>query len=241
MSTWTSSAGRALAIAGALGGAACGPGDRAAPPAGGDVPPAAVEVTAGDVRVSGPPGFCVDRGATRDDGETAFVLLAGCAAIAGEPGLPDPAVPAVLTASLSGPGSGRLAEAIPGLDAFFRGDEGRRLLSRDGDPGSVEILDSFHQGEVFFLHARDTGAGVLPNLAPDYWRAYLDVGPRIATLSVLSREAAPVPSAQGLALLREFVAAIRDPTATVAPEPSAPVAASGGTLWNIGVIRRIIG
>ena len=226
-----------------------------------------IQVTSDRLTVGGPDGFCVDPEATQDRGVTAFVLLGNCAAIANSARLPQPAVPALLTASISEPSEGSsLRESIPSLGSFFSSENGRRLLSRDEDPETVEVLDSFHQADVFFLHARDRSTGSIEGVREDYWRAYLDLGNRIATLSVLGLADQEITNDQSLETLRSFAIAVTsangpgadlpgqsiETTQTVEiqrepeqsferPQPARePASATGGRiLRNIGLFRRI--
>jgi hypothetical protein len=214
-----------------------------------------IAVTSDQVIVTGPRGFCIDPSSTEDHAETAFVLLGNCAVISNRRGEAQPELQAVLTASVSEAGLGQtLRESIPELDRFFESEEGRQLLSRGGDPDSVEILDSFFQGDVYYLHARDTSAGEIEDVSEVYWRSYLDVGPRIATLTVLETEAATDGTEHGLATLQSYTNAViaanagvdRPPIASVPPsipaaQPAAAPQTSDGTLWNVGLFRRIMG
>jgi len=251
MSTWTSKANAAAlfltALLTACGGV--GPLRPQGPP-----PMRQIAVTSDEVIVTGPRGFCVDPTSTEERADTAFVLLGNCAVISDRRGEAQPQVQAVLTASVSEAGLGQsLRESIPELDRFFRSQEGRQLLSRGGDPGSVEIIDSFFQGDVYYLHARDTSAGEIDDVSEVYWRSYLDVGPRIATLTVLETEAETDGSEHGLAALQSFTNAMiaanaeRDPAPVSAVRPVAPAAqpaaappSADGTLWNVGLFRRIM-
>lgn len=231
--------------------------------------PAEVAVTADRIVVTGPDGFCVDPTATRDTGDTGFVLLGNCAAIANSRRAAQPQSPALLTAAISAPsGDGRLADSLPALDGFFRSPEGLSLLSRAGEPDSVQVLETATVGDAFLLHASDTSAGAIDGVQPDYWRAYLDVGPRIATLSVLALEDRALDREQSLEILTAFVSAVQAantaPVTDAAPAPAPvpvqaappvppppPVAPTQGTprnmpralepLWNVGLFRRIFG
>ena len=267
MSIWTSDLGKGLGLlALTLSLAACGGGGTRsfAPPPQADTE---VVVTSDRITIGGLDGFCVDPEATQDRGITAFVLLGNCAAIANSARLPQPAVPALLTASISEPSEGsRLRDSIPSLGSFFTSENGRRLLSRDDNHETVEVLDSFHQADVFFLHARDSSTGSIEGVREDYWRAYLDLGNRIATLSVLGLAEEEITNDQSLETLRSFamvvasangdggsvatqpVFATQPVEARPAPEPeyqrpepvSEPASATGGRiLRNIGLFRRI--
>jgi hypothetical protein len=215
--------------------------------------PAEVAVTADRIVVTGPEGFCVDPTATRDTGDTGFVLLGNCAAIANSRRAAQPQSPAILTAAISEPAAtGRLSDSLGDLDAFFRSSEGLTLLSRSGDPSSVRLLETATLGDAFLLHASDSSEGGPEGVQSDYWRAYLDVGPRIATLSVLALEDRALDREQSLGLLQAFVTAVQtanpDTPGARPPPPVAPAQVSpqdlpleAGPLWNVGLFRRIFG
>jgi hypothetical protein len=208
--------------------------------------PAQAVVTSDAVVIAGPPGFCVDEGATRSEGDTAFVLLGNCAAISGSARADQPEMSVVLTAAVSDASdAGSIAESMADLDPYFRSDEGRALLSRTQDPETVTVLETDAVGDMFILHASDTSEGAVEGVVPDYWRAYFDLGPRIATLSVLALEGEGVSREDSLAGLMEFVGTVQaangvptdgGPSAAVAeaaPEPR-------GGLFNIGLFRQIM-
>lgn len=251
MSIWTSRATTALATAAALSGCGVvGPLRPAGPP-----PERQIAVTTDQIVITGPYGFCVDPASTNDAGDTAFVLLGNCAVIANRRSEDQPEVQAVLTASVSDSAPPQsLRETIPELDRFFQSEEGRELLSRSSDPTTVEILDSFHQGDVYFLHARDSSAGEVEDVSEVYWRSYLDVGNRIATLTVLETIATPIESEAALATLQTYTNAVIAaneetvadpveglPAVAVAAEPQPPQQGPTRPLWNIGLFRRIMG
>lgn len=236
---------------------------------GGAKAPTEVSVTTDRIVVTGPEGFCVDPTATRDADDTGFVMLGNCAAIANSQRAAQPATPAILTATISEPSEGgRLADSLPELDGFFRSDAGLALLSRSGDASSVTILDTAIAGDVFLLHATDRSAGTIAGVQADYWRAYLDVGSRIATLSVLALEDRGLSREESLSTLQGFVEAVQvanaiplprptpipsEPSpAAPAPEEDAPSVAplqaeprnrwiETTPLWNVGLFRRIFG
>ena len=208
--------------------------------------PRVATVTSDAVRITGPSGFCVDPTATRDGGDTGFVLLGNCAVLADSRFVGQPAVPAVLTAAISASGDGgEISENLSALDGFFRSGEGMRLLSRTQEAGTVTILNSAVEGDVFYLQARDTSAGPVDGVQDVYWRAYFDLGARIATLTVLGRADREISSDQSLTILREFVSAVRNSNAagaattgtTATGETSAP--AVGGRLFDFDLFGGI--
>jgi hypothetical protein len=202
-----------------------------------------ISVTSDAVRIVGPRGFCVDPTATRNSGDSAFVLMGNCAAIAGTRRAGQPEIRAVLTAAVSAPGDGgEISENLEELEGFFRSAEGRRLLSRSQQPSSVTILDTAVAGDVFYLHARDTSDGPLDGVEDSYWRAYLDIGRRIATLTVLGRSDAGPTDAEALSALQRFAGAVQaaNPTPGAVVPDAAVEATDAGPGWNFGVFRRIL-
>ncbi|MEX3017431.1 hypothetical protein [Gymnodinialimonas hymeniacidonis] len=208
--------------------------------------PREVQVTADAVTITGPRGFCVDPTSTRNEGDTGFVLLGNCAAISGRARAQQPDIPAVLTAAVGArsDGGGALTANLGELDGLFRSDAGRGLLSRSGDPASVTILETRVAGDMFLLHARDTSAGALGGVAQDYWRAYMDVGPRLATLSVLALADQEVSDQDALLTLTAFADAVQSANsgnaagANAADLPQAE-AQGGGGLFQGGLFQRI--
>lgn len=164
-------------------------------------------VTSDAITIAGPQGFCIDPEASSDLGATAFVLLGNCAALTESRMTRQPAEPAILTAAISEAGEeGGIASSISTLPEFFASEDGRQVLSRSGDSETVEVLQSFAEGSVFYLNASDASDGAVPGVRNDYWRAYLDLGPRIATLSVLALDGSGLSEEQSLDLLRRFAA-----------------------------------
>lgn len=218
---------------------------------GGEDAPTEVAVTRDRVVITGPEGYCVDPTATRNAEDTGFVLMGNCAAIANSRRVVQPAIPAVLTAAVSDSSDGgRLSDSMADLDAFFRSEDGLRLISRAGDAETVTILDTLVEGDVFLLHAADTSAGTIDGVQEDYWRAYLDIGNRLATLSVIALDDRALTRDESLQTLRGFVVAVQQANAAPATAASSPVTPEGATppipprerrLFNFGWFRRILG
>lgn len=225
MSTWTFRLAPALLLAGCLSTGLGGGVDR-------------VALTSDQLPVMAPPGFCVDPTETRDNGAAAFVLFGNCAAVTDQRLARQPQNHAILTAAISEPATeGGIAASMAGLPDFFRSADGAAVLSRSGDPDAVEVLQTFVAGDVFFLRASDSSPGAVPGVQDVYWRAYFDMGPRIATLSVLALEDTGTSEAAQLSLLETFVAQTR---AAGASEGDAQAVAGTG-LFNSGLFQRIVG
>ncbi|MFD1914050.1 hypothetical protein [Halodurantibacterium flavum] len=206
ISTWTSDPrrpGRAVAIVIALVLPGC---VETMPQAASASAPERVAVAGGEVVVGGPRGYCVDMDASRDDADGALIVMGGCASLVQDPALPQPERPAVLTAAVSAAGRGmKVRDSSAQFDAYFRSEAGRAALARSGRAADVAVLETFMRDGVYFLHLRDVGNLSGPGLETDYWRALVDVGDRIVTLSVLSPRTNPLTPRQGQDTLSEFV------------------------------------
>jgi hypothetical protein len=51
---------------------------------------------------------------------------------------------------------------------------------------AVNVIETLVEADQFLIHASDTSTGAMEGVAQDYWRAYFDLGSRIATLSVFA-------------------------------------------------------
>lgn len=203
MSTWTSR-GAPLFLALTL--AACVEGMAPAGSA-----PRAIAVAGGAVTVTGPSGYCVDRTASRDGGEGAFVLFGTCAAISGSVSAGQPAKPAVLTASVAPEPADEAAFAgsFPAMARFFGSDAGRAALSRTGKAATVRMGAVSSREGVLYLNVTDSSAQPGKAVAPDYWRAILALRGHLVTLSVMSLADRPLTSADKRRILDAFVARMR--------------------------------
>ena len=219
MSTWTS---KIALMAASLALAACQMSDGSTGAAMlsrfTDPPPARMGVAQGSVIVAGPKGFCIDRDVSQDTGgATALTVLSACRGLGAGMFTPMPAHPAVLTAAVAS--KGRLIEvegAAPALTAYFASARGRAALSRSGKAETVAVQESFAEDGAFLLHLSDRAPFSWGTVEPDYWRALLQAGGRMVTVSVLSLPDAPLDRDEGLALLREFIASLRNATAKAA-------------------------
>ena len=169
-----------------------------------------IAVAGGEVVVAGPRGYCVDKSATRDAADSAFVLMASCASVTQSERAPTPRVAGVLVASVAAPDGGApVTESMEAFGAFFNSDAGRAALSQTGQAETVEVLETSTAEGVFFVHARDSSDGLAEDVRDEYWRALFDVKGRLVSASVFGTEAQPFSTDAGRALLAQFVAQIR--------------------------------
>jgi hypothetical protein len=198
------------------------------------------------VVMTGPRGVLRRRNATRAENDTAFVLLGNCAAISESRRADQPDVPVVLTAAISeASDGGSISESLGDLDTYFRSEGGRALLSRSQDAESVNVIETLVEADQFLIHASDTSTGAMEGVAQDYWRAYFDMGSRIATLSVFALQGETVSREDSLGALRGFVQSVRlanladgTPVAGVSPQTTEARPPRGG-LFNVGLFRRV--
>ncbi|MCG6901443.1 MAG: hypothetical protein LJE68_02070 [Rhodobacter sp.] len=213
MSTWICKAtvlGAVLAVAGCVD----APALRGPTPAATRSAPETIAVAGGAVVVGGPPGYCIDRGASRLRGDTGFVLLGSCASIARDVAAGAPLVPGILTASVgaaSVAGQPALTD-LDQLEALITSPGGRATLARDGRAESVKVFGTLREDGALFVHLRDVSANPTPGLDQTYWRGLFDLQGRLVTLSVVSFSNAPLPPALALATLEDFTARIHRET-----------------------------
>ncbi|MBC7141611.1 MAG: hypothetical protein H5U18_05580, partial [Rhodobacteraceae bacterium] len=162
---------------------------------------------------------CIDRSASRDRPDGAFVLFGTCAALSGSAAAGQPARPALLTAAVlpAARDSAALAGSFPVLAAFFRSVPGRAALSRSGKAETVEIVEVASRGDVLYLHLKDRSAVSGPAVEADYWRAVLGLHGRMVTLSALSLRDRPLSSAEMRQVLVALVAKMQAANAGTAP------------------------
>ncbi|MFT4715767.1 MAG: hypothetical protein ACI861_001056 [Paracoccaceae bacterium] len=219
-------------------------------------PKNSIEVSGQTLNVKGPPGFCIDRETSQFSPDLAFVLLGNCRVVSPSAFAASPKVKALLTASISGTNNGAsISGSLESIDNFFRSETGRTALSRDADPATVDVLETFQQDQTFFIRATDRSEGVVPDAAQDYWRAYFDVNDQIVSVSVIGFQTDPITPEIGLSTVREFAgliksqngiptepiqtAAVEEQIAAEPPKKKKRVTA-GNAFWTLGLLRKLI-
>jgi len=213
MFIWTFSRG-ILALAATLGlsGCANGPDVSAAGFGFARSAPQKIAVADRSIVIAGPQGYCIDRSGSTLTGNSAFVVLGSCASISRDASAERPDLLGLLTASVA---TEQVADDLPEPDqltAFVSSAGGRAALARDGQAGSVEILDTRNVDDAFLIRLRDTSQGIIEAVDDIYWRGVTDLNGRLLTISVVSFSAKPLTSDQGLTTLRAFLARIRAET-----------------------------
>ena len=190
-------------------------------------PQASVTVQAGGraIRVTPPPGFCVDPASVRPQGPAAFVLIEDCAlAAAGgiasantAPGLPieRPAViNGIVTLSIGDQGlfgqSGDREAAFAALEAFLRSAAGRASAGRGGDAASIRVIEARRAGDTLYLLVEDAGNQVLPVLGERFWRGFTEVRGRAMIASLGIFDGTPMRDAEKLGHLARVMQALKE-------------------------------
>ena len=189
MSIWTSRA-IALSLCVTLAGCVTGPAvfssARSAP------------VLSGAVQVGLPRGYCIDRRAGQESGDTAVVVMGRCRDDLD-------AAPALLTTAIGPAGSAQvLAGGGQTLADYFTSAQGRTALSRSGRASAVDIVQAKSVGPAFVMRIRDSAVG-------EYWRGVEPVAGRLVTITV---DLPAGNTADGEALLEEALNVMRAANST---------------------------
>lgn len=166
-------------------------------------------VARGAVTVAGPVGYCPDRSATSGLARGTFVVLGSCASVRNNPNAAAPAIPGILTASVSRPNGAEISGSFAQLERFFRSNTGKAALARNGNASSVQILTTRRMQGAFAMKIRDRSPGSLAGLSSEYWRALLDLRGRLITLSVIAFDTKPMSDTYARATLESFINRVR--------------------------------
>lgn len=165
----------------------------------------AVALYDGAVRVQGPEGYCVDRAASR--ARSGFAVLAGCGLLAPQDAMP--ALDGFLTVQFGEAGSAGVAGREAELRALLSTPAGAALLSRTGVPETVTLERTEAGRGIVVVEFADSAPAGPEGLEPGEWRAFLDIGGRMATLSLRAFSRAPLDRDAGRRLLSQAVSALR--------------------------------
>lgn len=160
----------------------------------------------GDVVVAAPTGYCIDERTSRP--ARGFVVMAGCALVSDEQSMP--ATDGLITVQVGEAETAFVDEDEEALRSLLATAQGAAVLSPNGDPTAIEIDRLENRDGVVYVHFVDKGRPPVDGLEQLEWRAFFDLGTRLATVTVRGFERSPLDTEQGLLLLRRAVATIRD-------------------------------
>ncbi len=172
--------------------------------------PLRVKTSDNGVIITGPPGYCIDRGRSAETKDSAFILLGSCAALGGGRAKPS-GTPAVLTASVGIGPQGTLPGPIDPaeLARWFSTAEGLASLSRAGDAHSVRLLHASALEGALLLRIEDRAASADSPLSNEYSRLVTEINARTVTLSVLPFREQPLDADTSRDILADFLKRVR--------------------------------
>ena len=159
----------------------------------------------GAVQVRGPDGYCVDPGSSRPEAGFAVIGACGLLAAAGM----TPKADGFITVQVAGPGSAAVTGAESDLTDLLRQPRGAALLADEGSPDTVTVGQIGTGPGLVTVRFRDSAPAPVKGLSDEEWRAFLDLGDRIATVGVRGYLRAPLPPEQARALLEATVATLQ--------------------------------
>ena len=153
-------------------------------------------VLQGAMRISAPPGYCIDQTASTETGDQALVLMGRCNQQSG-------VKPAVLSVSIGPSGSaGVMAADGTELAGFFTSNQGRATLAPSGRASDVHVSEALSAKGAFLMRLRQADG-------PAYWRAFLGLGGRLVSISVQPSPKEPLSVEDGRKILDRTIAAMQ--------------------------------
>lgn len=153
-------------------------------------------ILGGTVQLAAPNGFCVDKTASRESGDSAVVLVGRCSTQVRS-------VAALISIAIGRSGSGGvMAQGPAPLVAYFQTKAGRAALSRDGKAREIEILQVSGVDGTLFLLIQDGAQG-------KYWRAITTLRGRLVTVSATGTPEIALETQAGRKLVDATLLAIR--------------------------------
>ncbi|MEL6218266.1 MAG: hypothetical protein AAFR79_07340 [Pseudomonadota bacterium] len=211
-----------------------------------EISPAEAVVIAREQRVVVRPveGLCLSQGSLEVTREAAFAVVTDCLveATRTESDALPPTFPGLLAVSVSGDpmfedDEGR-GTALRRLREFLGTEPGLALLGRNGAGSTVEMVEARQVGDALYVHVHDTHEGELRLLAPDFWRAFVELNGRLVMVTVSGfRDFALEPDAM-LALLAGQLATLREANGGPAFEAELALAEGAGSAMRaVSLVR----
>ena len=153
-------------------------------------------VLQGAVKLGIPSGYCVDKASSREENDSATVLMGRCSDRASVKA-------ALITLSVGQPGSaGVMVAGGADLAAFFTSEEGRAALSPKGKASQIQVIEALSVKDVFLMRVQEHGA-------PSYWRAILGLNGRLVSIAIKGGAGEELSPQNGRALIDRAIAAMR--------------------------------
>lgn len=158
----------------------------------------------GDVLAVGPNGYCADPDASSP--AKGFAIFASCAALGAD--VDKAALAGVATVQAGAIGSAIVAHKEEAFEAFLLASQGAATLSRANDPDTVEVQSTLVGAGAVSVRFTDTAPSDVAGEQALQWRAFVDIGGRLVTISVRGLKEAPLERAAGSTMLRQALAAL---------------------------------
>lgn len=168
-------------------------------------PVRALSMLDGAAVVQGPQGYCIDLESSR--ASTGFAVLAGCGLVSNQSEMPP--VEGLITVQIGAQGSASVNSASSQIAAMMRTPTGARMLSGSGQAETVAIEAVERAEGAVVVRFSDSAPSEITGLGPTAYRAFLDIGGRLATVSLRSYSRAPVASGASEQLFAQAVAVLR--------------------------------
>lgn len=165
-----------------------------------------LKLAKGDVVLTAPNGYCIDRSATRHSGGSGFALLARCDTL-GVAGYYDAFDLALITVTTAPLAAGAPAPTV-------------KTLGQSSAPAKVLEHHSFKGLSVVRL---ESGPHSIEGVSAEHWRAAFTLNGHLIGLALYAPNASPALRQDGMALLRDLT----DRTRRASTKPPAAVQKSG--------------
>lgn len=166
-------------------------------------------VSSKNIVIQAPAGFCIDETVSNISSKPTFILFGNCAAISQSNSITQSKVYAVLTATVSKMKFGQIPLESKNLDDYFRSEDGRAILSVNGNPNDIVVLDSFKMDSSYFVLVKNTGQKKSNAISDFSWRAYLKISGHIIAVAIIGFDQKPMQHDESLKIIRHFVNEIR--------------------------------
>jgi len=169
-----------------------------------------VRLVSSNFIVSAPDGFCVDGASVQDTPETGFVLMADCAALRGRKHKVDQARSVLLTTTVATPLESPDSVTPQALKQFFDTEQGRAILSRNGDAATISANMEIVADQTLILHIHDSSPVHIDGLSQDDWRAFSVINDRLVTLSAAPFVGGAASDSNAKTLMIQLVRLLQD-------------------------------